>query len=518
MLVGALGILQAVATGIAAFATRDLFQALHMGTTPPVLALITLGAASSSVVWLRVWSRVRGERLGQSYAAAWRQKLFAHLTCLPLSAIENRRQGALGLRFVGDLSAMRNWLGEALPRILSSLFVLPGAALTLYWLDPALAYAAMPPIFASLAIALVMAPRLGPAHADLRRRRADLAIAMMERVSVASELALSGRRRKEMRNLAKDSAALARSAITWRAVASSLSGLPETGAALAAIGIFWTTSHLGLAASQAAAGLAVLGILLMPLRELTGAWNRYCAWRIAIEKCRRILDLPKLHEFKVEDESPMPVIFEGVRFRDIRLDLAIAPGNVIGISGLPGSGKSSILRLAAGLERPDKGCVHYGHEGVRPRTLHIGASTPILQGSLRRALSLGIKPRPSDPTILSTAEAIGLAPLIARLDGLDGRLAEAGRNLAASECLRVHVCRAVLARPGLLLIDDPARIGEPWLQEAIGRIARSRQTTLLFSAAIPDPRCRADRWLEIDGCHVRDRVENSHHIDLIKAS
>ena len=518
ILVGALGITQAIAMGIAAFATRDLFEALHLESPLPVLALATLATASCGVVWLRVWSRIRGEQLGQAFAAAWRQVLFAHLTRLPLSTIESRRQGALGLRFVGDLSAMRNWLGEALPRILSGMVVLPGAAVTLYWLDPALAVVVMPPILLSLIIALIMAPRLGPAHADLRRKRANLAIAMMERVSVASELALSGRRRKELRNLAKDSAALARSAIARRVAASCLAGLPETGVALAAIGIFWVTSQAELAASEVAAGLAVLGILLVPLRELAGCWNRYCAWRIAHAKCCRILGLPRLPALEVEHGAALPVVFENVRFRDIHLDLVIEPGSVVGFHSRPGAGKSSLLRLAAGLEQPDTGLVHFGREGVRPKTIHIGASTPILQGSLRRALSLGIQPRPDDQVIANAAEVIGLYPLIARLGGLGGHIAEGGRNLAASERLRIHLCRAELTMPGLLVIDYPAELSEPWLQEALGRITRNRQTTLLFSTTAPDQRCQVDRWLDIEALKPRDRCDANRHLVLVKAS
>lgn len=85
----------------------------------------------------------------------------------------------------------------------------------------------------------------------------------------------------------------------------------------------------------------------------------------------------------------------------------------------------------------------------------VGARSPILAGSLRRALTMGAARRTDDAAILEQAEAFGLKDVIERLGGLDGRVAEAGRNLSSGEVRRVLLTRAALSESRLVLLDEP---------------------------------------------------------------
>ena len=95
-LITASAVAQALAAGAAAFATREVFAALHAGGADlPLPALGTLFLAGAAIAGLRVFGRVIAERTGQDFAMALRRVLFKHLTRMPAGAVAQRRTGAL---------------------------------------------------------------------------------------------------------------------------------------------------------------------------------------------------------------------------------------------------------------------------------------------------------------------------------------------------------------------------------------------------------------------------------------
>ncbi|NJN46855.1 MAG: ATP-binding cassette domain-containing protein [Candidatus Competibacteraceae bacterium] len=172
-----------------------------------------------------------------------------------------------------------------------------------------------------------------------------------------------------------------------------------------------------------------------------------------------------------------------------------------------GAGKSTLLSLAAGLEHAKTGQVTLNSWDIRAlssaervkRIAYTGPRSPILKGSLRRALTLGIKPRPSDEAIERAARDFGLGQVIDRLGGLDGRLAEGGRNLSSGEARRIHLVRALLAKPQLLLLDEPDDTLDVEGRALILRLVReTRATTLIITHDLPLAR-QADKLWYIQG-------------------
>ncbi len=77
---------------------------------------------------------------------------------------------------------------------------------------------------------------------------------------------------------------------------------------------------------------------------------------------------------------------------------------------------------------------------------YVGPRSPILAGGLRRAFGLGLTPRPTDERLLTVGRDFGLGRTIARLGGLDGRVAENGRDLSSGERSRLLLARATPPR------------------------------------------------------------------------
>jgi ABC-type multidrug transport system fused ATPase/permease subunit len=514
-LVALLALGQAAATGIAAFATRDVFLAFRDGAdTLPLRALLLIALAGLAIAGLRVAERVVAERVGQAYAAALRLKLFTHLTRMPARAVSDRRNGALAMRLVGDLAAVRGWVSLGIARLISAAIVLPVAGGVLFLLNPDLGLAATVPIVAGLVLMALAGPQLGPAHRRLRARRARLAADMSERIPHAPELRLMGRMEMERRHLLRRTGQLVDSALTRARGAALLHAVPDAVSGIAAASVFLVALRSGAPGAEAAGALAALGLMLQPMRDLAGVWDRHRAWIAARDKCDDLLATPVLKRSRQRKAEPLPdappaVTFAAVsagRLQDI--DITAPAGCKVAIIGANGAGKSTLLGLAAGLEQPSAGQVVLGEKvpasltaGERRRLITmVGTRSPILAGSLRRALTMGGGGRTDDAEIIATAGMFGLAHVLERLGGLDGRLAEGGRNLSAGEARRVLLARTALCRPQLMLLDEPDDALDADGPILVERLLRRSDATALIVTHNLDLARRMDRvWYVEDG-------------------
>ena len=142
------------------------------------------------------------------------------------------------------------------------------------------------------------------------------------------------------------------------------------------------------------------------------------------------------------------------------LNLRVAPGESVAIIGESGIGKSTLLNLAAGLDRPDAGVVRVGgvdlstldDDGLaRLRRARVGFVfqafhvLPSLDVAQNVALPLRLLGRHDPARVAALLEAVGLG----------GRGASQPRELSGGELQRVAVARAIVHRPALLLADEP---------------------------------------------------------------
>jgi ABC transport system ATP-binding/permease protein len=182
----------------------------------------------------------------------------------------------------------------------------------------------------------------------------------------------------------------------------------------------------------------------------------------------------------------------------------IGAGQRIGLLGRNGAGKTSLMRLVAGVIQPDAGSVD-----VAP-----GATVALLQqdvpqdvtGTVRDIVANGL---PIDPAT-GDAEAVesgwqreqAVAQILSRM-GLDGAASSA--SLSAGMKRRVLLARAVVAQPDVLLLDEPTNHLDieavEWLETFLGRW---RGTLMFVTHDRTFLRHMADRILEIDRGRIFD--------------
>lgn len=465
------GIVQAGSLAVAAFATRDAFAALNSQEPLKLQTVLELGFAGSIAALCLFLSRRRAESLGQSYAIALRRALYKQIASLPKSRHDQRRTGALSLRFVGDLSAARLWFGRGLPDVLTALVVLPGAMAILISLDAGLALVASAPLSLSMVLMVALAWHLEQRHHRLRKRRARIAISMIERIAIAPYLDLMGRTDKELRALDEQGAVLRADAVARRSRSAGLQATLQTGVAVAGLAILWSANHVNATPATVAATLSVLALVAMPLQDLAGAWDRYCAWSVAREKAQRLLDEPTLTRVARRVQNPVPVKLSGT------VDFTADAGAVTKLSS------PNAVRLAhviVGLDHDPNVHVDFG-ESETPHVAFIGDSYISLQGSLRRTVTLSARKRPDDTRISEVLRGFGLCDFLNTLRGLDQRMAENGKGLDPGQTLRLDLARAVLGQADLIVISSRRWDAEPDQGVLIEALQYLTQATVILA-------------------------------------
>ncbi|MGC9419899.1 MAG: ABC transporter transmembrane domain-containing protein [Rhodovulum sp.] len=492
VLVSLLTLLQGLAAGAAALATRQLFEALHAGSGLSPLAMGGLAGSGLVLAAARVQARVAGERLGQGYARDIRVALFEHAAGMAASDVATRRAGYMSLRFVGDMTAFRNWLALGLPRLIAGAILIPMALMVLWLMHPAFLAALAGPAIIAMGVLGMGGRRLVPRHRRLRARRARIAAEMAERMPLAPELDRLGRRPTECKRLDRRTSAMVRAALDRVRLAEALKALPDVLAGLAAVTILALGARLGLGTGTIAGALAALGLMLNPMRDLASVGNIFAAWQAARAKASAALGRPQRGGYGRRSLPKGPVDLR-IRGLDLpsgrRLDLTAKPGAIRSLT-LPEQDSAFVFAALARLEPAPEGAIalsgrplsDLSRGSLRRNVARVGCDIAVMQGSLRSALTMG-GPRRTDTELQARLARIGVDGILSLAGGVDARILEGGRNLSPSQRLAISLFRAAEQRPRLVLLDASLALATPVARKAVRDWLRRQDCTVLADAA-----------------------------------
>jgi ATP-binding cassette subfamily B protein len=186
--------------------------------------------------------------------------------------------------------------------------------------------------------------------------------------------------------------------------------------------------------------------------------------------------------------------------RGVSLDLE--PGQTLALTGATGSGKTTLLQLVPRLADPTAGSIALNGTDIREMPLPVlrtligsGFEDPTLFSvSVRENVTFGV-PDATDEQV-EQALAVAHAGFVARLPwGLDTRIGEQGMALSGGQRQRLALARAILAKPPVLVLDDPLSALDVRTEEKVTAALRDALagTTALLVAHRPSTVLLADR-------------------------
>ena len=462
------------------------------------LALLFLGVALLTQVSIVAETYVADD-LGWRTTNELRADLTRHVLSLDGSFHTEHGAGELIERIDGDVSTIADFFARFVVQILGSAVFLVGVLALLFREDWRVGL-----LLTAFALgALVYMTRggafVGVRARDTRRAAAALSGFVEERLGGLPDVKSSGADAYVMRRLHE------RLADRYHRIASAAMAMSMFNGAIGMFFIVGTGVALALSASLLRSGAITLGtvyvvfrytgMLRMPLDRLARQMNSFQQATGGIGRVRELLSTPS----QVVDgrgaafpDGALSVDLDAVSFAYAEepvlhsVSFRIEPGEVLGMLGRTGSGKTTISRLLFRLHDPLEGVVRLNGidirdselETLRARIALVTQDVQLFQSTLRDNVTL-FDDAVTDRRLREVFADLGLAEWLQGLpDGLNTELGPRGRGLSAGEAQLVAFARVFLKDPGVVVLDeassrlDPAT--ERLLERAVTRLLDGR--------------------------------------------
>ena len=466
-------------------------------------------------------------------------RLFRHLMALPLAYFQSRRVGDSVAR-VRELENIRTFLTSSALTLVMDLFFTIVFVAVMFFYSPLLSAIVVAAFPVYIAISLVAAPLFRRRLDEKFRRGADNQAFLVENVAGVETVKAVAAEPQMQRRWEDQLAGYVSASFRVLSLANTTSELVQLVAKLVNAAVLFFGARLaiegGLSIGELVAFTMIAGKVSTPVLRLAQLWQDFHQTRLSVQRLGDILNTPTEPTY-APGRAALPaiagdIVFDRVGFRyrpdgqrvlnDVSFRLAA--GEVVGVVGVSGSGKSTIAKLIQRLYVPESGRVLVDGMDLAmadPAWLRrqIGVvlqENVLFNGTIRDNIALA-DPAMALARVVAAAKLAGAHDFILRLpEGYDTVVGERGASLSGGQRQRIAIARALVGDPRILIFDEATSAldyeSERIIQENMRQIVSGR-TVVIIAHRLSTLRV-ADRVLTIDEGRL---VEDGTHDELIRA-
>jgi subfamily B ATP-binding cassette protein MsbA len=443
------------------------------------------GVAAAIVIAIAVLSAVATyidnyftESVSQWVAHDLRMRLYDHLQRLSLGYYDTHQSGSILSTLTADVKTIQGFASSGTLGMLVDMLTIVGMVGVMLWLewDFALTAIAVTP-FLLLFVARVNRAVKRATH-EVRSRQSDIVAVAEQGLEQMRVVQAFGRQELEEERLGAASRATVDAALKARRVKSVVSPAVSIVVALCTAFVLWCGAGLAVRDIMTLGALTVflayLAKFFKPVQDLAKMSNTIAQTAVSIERIQAILETDDMLPERAGARDPGTlrgeIAFEHVAFaydpkapvlRDVHF--TIKPGDLVGVVGPTGGGKSTVVSMIPRFYDAASGTVRI--DGVDVRDFRLQAlrgqigfvlqDTALFHGTVRENIAYG-RPSATDEEIVAAAKLANADEFIAKMpDGYETMIGERGATLSGGQRQRIGIARAIIRNAPILILDEP---------------------------------------------------------------